>query len=197
VLTRQLGKSAARDVIAIATSGFGDLTERIPPDLNRGGHHLLTQSAFTIAVHQALTDRGTEPRLATATVSDIVFEANRVAHRWLHRVARARHRDPWDRLRWQSRLLCRAYYAEPAWALHEVPVEDGYGLDITRCAIAEYYRELGLSDLCEQTICVQDERVADQYGTPVGISFTRTGTLAGGADRCDFRYHPTAPHPGP
>jgi len=115
----------------------------------------------------------------------------------MHRVARLRHRDPWRRLRRQSRLLCGVYYATPAWELHEVPFDDGYGLDITRWAIADYYRDLDLGNLCEQTICAQDERVADQYGSPAGISFTRTGTLAGGADRCDFRYHPTQPHPAP
>lgn len=194
VLRPRLGDGPTRDVIAEATSGFDELAERIPQQLNRGGHHLLTQSAFTIAVYRALTERGTEPRLATEAVSDIVFEANSAPHRWLHRVARLRHRDPWRRLRWQSSLRCSVYTA-PAWELHEASVDDGYGLDVTRCAIADYYRDLGLSDLCEQTICAQDERVADQYGTPVGISFTRTGTLAGGADRCDFRYHPTPPHP--
>ena len=75
-------------------------------------------------------------------------------------------------------------------------VPGGHGLDITRCAIAGYYRSLGLGVLCERTICVQDARVADQYGTPVGISFTRTGTLAGGADQCDFRYRPAPTRPG-
>jgi hypothetical protein len=53
-------------------------------------------------------------------------------------------------------------------------------------------RDLGPGDLCEPTVCVQDYRWADQYGTPVGSGFTRTGTLADGADRCDFFHHPTS-----
>jgi ubiquinone biosynthesis protein len=130
------------------------------------------------------------PEDATGLMSDIVFEANRAAHDWLHRLARVRHRDGWERLRWQSRLLCRRDYAPPARELHEVSVPGGYGLDMTRCAIAEYYRDLGLSGLCEQTTCAQDARVDQRYGTPAGISFTHAGTLAGGADRCDFRYRP-------
>jgi hypothetical protein len=197
VLTRRLGDAAACEAIGTAAGRYRELTERIPPRLNRGGQHLLAQCAFTIAVHRALTDRGTMPADATGLVSDIVFEANRAADDWLHRLARARHRDAWERLRWQSRLLCRRYYAPPAWELHEVPVPGGYGLDITRCAIAEYYRDLGLSGLCEQTICAQDARVAQHYGTPAGISFTRAGTLAGGAGRCDFRYRPLTPRRSP
>jgi ubiquinone biosynthesis protein len=174
---------------------FGGLAAKIPPQLNAGGRHLLSQSAFTIALHQALIAGGADADAATELVADVVFETNRAAHAGLHRIARFRYRDPWDRLRWQSRLLRRFYYAPPAWQLHEVAVPGGHGLDITRCAVADYYRQLGLSDLCERTICAQDVRVADQYGTPVGITFTRTGTIAGGADRCDFRYHPTLPHP--
>jgi ubiquinone biosynthesis protein len=192
VLRRQFGERVAAEAVDGACVRFSGLAARIPAGLNAGGRHLLTQSAYTIALHQALTERGTAPDAATDLVADVVFEANRPAHAWLHRVARLRHRDPWDRLRWQSRFLCRLYYAPPAWQLHDVDVADGHGLDITRCAVADYYRDLGLGDLCERTICVQDSLVADQYGTPVGIRFTRTGTVAGGADRCDFRYHPTS-----
>jgi ubiquinone biosynthesis protein len=192
VLRRQFGEGVAAEAVDAASARFSSLAARIPPGLNAGGRHLLTQSAYTIALHQALIEQGTDPDGATDLVADVVFEANHPAHAWLHRIARLRHRDPWDRLRWQSRLLCRFYYAPPAWQLHEVDVADGHGLDITRCAVADYYRDLGLGDLCERTICIQDARVADQYGTPVGIGFTRTGTLAGGADRCDFRYHPTS-----
>jgi L-2-amino-thiazoline-4-carboxylic acid hydrolase len=74
----------------------------------------------------------------------------------------------------------------------EVSVPGGYGLDVTRCPMADYFRDLGLGPLCEQTICVQDERVAREYGGPAGIRFTRQGTIAGGAERCDFRYRPAA-----
>jgi hypothetical protein len=194
VVGRELGERRAAAAVDAAAAHFGALSARVPAGLNAGGRHLLTQSAYTIALHQALTEQGTHPDTATDLVADVVFEANRSAHAWLHRLARLRHRDPWDRLRWQSRLLRRLYYAPPAWQVHEVDVPDGHGLDITRCAVAEFYRDLGLGTLCEATICVQDARVTEQYGHPVGIGFTRTGTLAGGADRCDFRYKPTSPH---
>jgi ubiquinone biosynthesis protein len=195
VLGPRLGERTAVQAVDAACVSFGGLAAKIPPQLNAGGRHLLSQSAFTIALHQALIAGGADADAATELVADVVFETNRAAHAGLHRIARFRYRDPWDRLRWQSRLLRRFYYAPPAWQLHEVAVPGGHGLDITRCAVADYYPQLGLSDLCERTICAQDVRVADQYGTPVGITFTRTGTIAGGADRRDFRYHPTLPHP--
>jgi hypothetical protein len=193
VLSRQLDGAAVESVVALALVRRERLARCVPPGLNWGGRHLLDLGTFTIGVHESLVGRGVEPRDATGWVADIVEEANGPALDWLHRAGMVRHRDPLRRLRWESRLLCRLYYARPAWLLDEVPVPAGYGLDIKRCAIADFYRQLGRGGLCEQTICVQDERVARRYGASAGIAFQRTGTLAGGADRCDFRYVITTP----
>ncbi len=181
------------ELIDAARAGMPALGRRIPPGLNRGARHLFGQGMFVIGLHRALCARGLAEDDAAAMASDVVFEANRPAHAWLHRIAAILSRDPWTRVRWQSRLLCRLYYRPPGWELHEVFVPAGYGLDVTRCAIAGYFRDLGLGSLCEQAICVQDERVARAYGGPAGIRFTRRGTIAGGAGRCDFRYRPAAP----
>jgi hypothetical protein len=188
ILGRHLDETAVRLVLAGAAVRREPLLARIPPGLNFGGRHLLRLAAFAIAVHDALVAEGIDPDRASALVADIVEETNRAPLDWLHRAAVVRHRDPLRRLRWESRVLCRFYYARPAWELEEVPVVDGYGLDVRRCAIAEYYRSLGLGGLCEETICAQDDRMASAYGGPAGIRFRRTGTLAGGSDRCDFRY---------
>jgi hypothetical protein len=197
VLLRHLDGAVVELVVALALARHEPLATRVPSGLNWGGRHLVDLGVFTIGVHGALVERGIETGRATAWVADIVEEANRPALDWLHRAGVLRHRDPLERLRWESRLLCRLYYARPAWLLNEVEVPAGHGLDIHRCAIADFYRELGLGTLCEQTICVQDERVARRYGAPAGISFRRTGTLAGGADRCDFRYRMAGQSNGP
>ena len=188
--------SAQTDALMDATKrAIPSLERRVPSRLNRGGRHLLNQGVFVIALYQAVRAHGLPERDAMALISDVVFDANRSAHAWLHRVAMVRSRNPWTRLRWQSRLLCRVYYRSPGWELHEVAVPDGFGLDITRCAVADYFRDLGLGTLCEQTICAQDERVARTYGEPVGIRFVRQGTIAGGAACCDFRYRPGTVRP--
>jgi hypothetical protein len=177
-------------LIDATTRAIPSLESRVPSGLNWGGRHLLEQGVFVIGLHRALCAHGLPEPDATALISDVVFDTNRSAHAWLHRMAVVRSRNPWSRLRWQSRLLCRLYYRSPGWELHEVAVPAGFGLDVTRCAVADYFRSLGLGTLCEQTICAQDERVAQIYGGPVGIRFARKGTIAGGADRCDFRYLP-------
>ena len=57
--------------------------------------------------------------------------------------------------------------------------EQGYVNDMYECT----HGQLGASELC-QFFCRNDEVC---YGHLDGIRFVRTGTLAKGADRCDFR----------
>jgi ubiquinone biosynthesis protein len=83
-----------------------------------------------------------------------------------------------------SRLTHRFFFNPPGWRREEVQVEGGYGMDMHRCPISDYLRSLGLGELCERAICDVDRRQAEMRG----ILLTRTETLAGGAERCDFRF---------
>ncbi len=58
--------------------------------------------------------------------------------------------------------------------------------DVTRCAYAEMYREMGCPELGRILSCGRDAPFAEGYAP--GIRFSREGTLLEGAPRCDFRY---------
>jgi ubiquinone biosynthesis protein len=118
-------------------------------------------------------------------VSEVVSAAIRPGRGAIVAIARLRHRDRLRRAMWTSRLAKRLYYTEPDWVMIDVPVQGGFGIDVSRCVIAEFFASLGMPEFCQRVICDQDARDA----TYRGIDFERTGTLAGGASRCDFRYH--------
>jgi ubiquinone biosynthesis protein len=154
------------------------------PNSNLGARHLLRLSAYAVALYRCLVEQGVDPEITTGLVSDAVFRAispGRDAIAWL---ARRRHREVLAGARWASDLARRLYYAEPGWHIKDVPTEDGFGFDVTRCVVAEYFDRLDESELCERIICVQDTRSAARHG----IRLVRSETLAGGGDRCDFRY---------
>ena len=191
-LSAVLGAAAADHVIARVDTAYEPLVAQIP-DANRGARHLLRIGAYSIALYRSLTDEQIATQPATELVSDAVFAAIRPGRDMLTRLGRLRHRDRLRAARWSSDLARRFYYAEPGWRIREVAVDDGFGMDITRCVIAEYFDQLGEAELCQRVICHQDVRSAEHHG----ITLVRSGTLAGGADRCDFRYHvppDTAPH---
>ncbi len=58
--------------------------------------------------------------------------------------------------------------------------------DVTRCAYAEMYREMGCPELGRILSCGRDAPFAEGYAP--GILFSRKSTLLEGAPCCDFRY---------
>lgn len=179
-----MGADLAHEVIARAGLAYPAMVGDIPPT-GHGANHLLRIGAYALALHKALVDQSVEPDIATGLVSDVVFAAIRPSRDALVSVARLRHRDRLRRALWTSRMARRFYYSEPDWEMEGVPVDDGFGMDVTRCVVAEFFEARGMSEFCERVICDQDARDAAHRG----ITFVRSGTLAGGAARCDFRYY--------
>ena len=64
--------------------------------------------------------------------------------------------------------------------------DDSFAFDVTRCRYAEMYRSLGLEDLGAAMSCNRDGALIDGFNP--AVEFTRTQTIMGGADRCDFRF---------
>lgn len=183
-LSTRLGGELAGSIAARADAAYPAVAARIPT--TRGGaRHLLRTSAYAVALHRELVAHGMEPGAAGALISDAVFASIRRARDALARMARLRHRDRLRRAMWASSVVRRFYYTEPDWEMHDVAVEGGFGMDVTRCVVAEFFTTLGMSQLCQRAICDQDIRLAAHRG----IVLERSGTLAGGAQRCDFRYY--------
>ncbi len=64
--------------------------------------------------------------------------------------------------------------------------DDSFAFDVTRCRYAEMYRTLGLEELGATLSCNRDGALIEGFNP--NVEFTRTQTIMGGADRCDFRF---------
>ena len=73
--------------------------------------------------------------------------------------------------------------------------EHEFGFDVTRCVWLELAREMGVP---EATLgaCYSDDIAFPEYFRSLGMTYTRTGTLAGGARCCDFRFRRGRPVAG-
>jgi hypothetical protein len=58
--------------------------------------------------------------------------------------------------------------------------------NVTRCRYAEFYRELGLTDLGFHIHCKRDYAMIDGFNSEIELD--RRQTLMEGADHCNFRY---------
>ncbi len=58
--------------------------------------------------------------------------------------------------------------------------------DVTHCAFADMYRELGLGELGFVLSCNRDGGFSKGFNPEIAL--TRTQTIMGGASHCDFRF---------
>ena len=64
---------------------------------------------------------------------------------------------------------------------------DAFQFDIRWCVWLELARAMGVPEACLPN-CYSDDLVFPDYFAALGIRYERTGTLAGGARCCDFRF---------
>jgi hypothetical protein len=64
--------------------------------------------------------------------------------------------------------------------------DDTFAFKVHRCRYAEMYRHLGLAELGAALSCDRDGTMVEGFNPR--IEFTRTQTIMGGADHCDFLY---------
>lgn len=64
--------------------------------------------------------------------------------------------------------------------------EDKFEFNVTSCAYAEMYREMGLAELGPLLSCVRDYEFIAGYDPR--IAYSRSQTLMEGASHCDFHY---------
>jgi hypothetical protein len=133
---------------------------------------------------RALLERGlaeAEARRRTADVPWSVYE-KMAAIPWA--LAQLLERRPYGRLKKATDLFRRFPFRAPSYDIVDVPAERDVGaFDVRRCPVAEYLRAHGLSELCVDAWCNLDIPLAHKWGARL----ERTGTLAEGAERCDFR----------
>jgi hypothetical protein len=64
--------------------------------------------------------------------------------------------------------------------------EDHLDFNVTRCGYAEFYKELGLSDLGLRIHCNRDHAMMQVFNSELELS--RSQTIMAGATCCDFRF---------
>jgi hypothetical protein len=100
--------------------------------------------------------------------------------------------DPWDAYKNYMMATMKADEADGCHVAEIVEDSDhAFQMDVTFCAWFETAKTLGVQEACLAN-CYGDDVVLPDALKPFGIQFKRTGTLAGGEDRCDFRFERTA-----
>lgn len=183
------GRFTRRDVDAVLASAwreYEDLRPTIPEEPGLGPKLNVRLAVATLAFHRALVRSGVDDEAAISLISDAawkVFEKWGLVVRMLSRVLT---RDAGKRMPVCVSLFLRFPFSQPAYRFTvETRDDDTIVIDLRRCPVASYFQAAGAGRVCAGTWCTQDFALAQLWGGRLEL----TGTLAGGADHCNFRFH--------
>jgi hypothetical protein len=143
------------------------------------------EAEFTKGILEALTAEIGPERAVAVLTKAIESMAEKAGAAFAAETAQGNPESPIDLQafaqilpRWQAgdALTVSLHTQEPA----------SLDFDVTHCAFADMYRELGLSDLGHVLSCNRDSGFSKGFNPR--IELTRTQTIMGGASHCDFRF---------
>ena len=171
-----------------------DLEPSIPAQKTFGARFTVHAAAAIIALYEALTAIGQTKENATDLINQIAWEVYTVMADLPWFAGGTFTQDGFQRLKLATDAFRTFPFGSPAYLWQDVDAGEGVvGFDCLRCPVAEYFASHHLSELCVQTFCELDYPLAKQWGA----TLERTGTIASGAPRCDFRWRHTPPNKTP
>lgn len=154
-----------------------------------GARLMVRLAALTLAFHEALVGQG----VSAAEASRLTARATWVAYEKMALVPRAlaalTTRDPRRRLERATRIFRWFPFGPPGYVMLDVEADPGVvAFDVRRCPVAEHFRKHDRASVCVESFCNLDFPLARQWDA----TLERRLTIAGGAERCDFRWHHVA-----
>lgn len=190
-LADALGVVEARAVRLAAEAEIPPLLAALPklPPRRAEATRFLTGVALLAGLYRALRAQG----LASERAGGLVISCSRAALGRVPRPLRWLYRRHFFRPR-NFRALAVSILGDPALGdgapgdFQGALLEGAYGVDYTGCAIRSWLNAQDLADFAPW-VCLLDDVQSEVFG----LGLERSGTLAHGAPRCDFRFAPGRP----
>lgn len=147
-------------------------------------------AALILAMHKTLLRRGVDAATSHRLIYDIGWTVYRQMAEPPLLIASAFTRDPRKRLKLATDMFRSFPFGSPSYEWRDVSSPNGaVAFDCVKCPVAELFASQNASELCVQTFCRLDFPLAETWGGQL----ERSGTIASGAERCDFRWSPQRP----
>jgi hypothetical protein len=185
-LDPRFSKEELARIVHAAADDHAAAQPQLPHDTG-GARVMLHLAALSIGLYRALLARVDEATARRYT-ANVTWRLVRSMMAIPTAVAALTAPPGPERLRRATDLVRRYPLGPPAYQVVDVEGADcAVAFDVLRCPVADYFASQGLADLCCEVFCELDHRLAAEWG----VELERSGTLAGGKDRCDFRWRVT------
>jgi len=193
----RLAPERGRFTLADVDSFLGDAWARnderaqsLPHQPTIGSTMNVRLACFTLSFFEAVQAAGVERPYAIELIADAAWRVYRQWARIAVGLARLRPRGRTalgfagiDR---RGQVALRFPFNAPGYVVETVGSDRGTAFDVVKCPVVGYFAAAGAADLCLASWCNLDYALADLTREKL----TRTTTLVGGQDRCDFRLSP-------
>lgn len=184
-LAARFDRPAIRRILDDTFVNYEAQRDGLPREASAGGRMMVHFAGLTIGLYRALLVQGVteaEARELTAAVTWRAFRRMATVPTALARMPRG---SPRARVKRANDLFRRFPFSRPSYQMVDIASGPNVvAFDVQRCPVAEYFRSQGLGALCQVSWCNLDFQLAREWG----IRLERPLTLAGGANRCDFRW---------
>ena len=173
------------DILKAYSRRYLALKPELPAMPTMGASLMIHLSAMSTGFYQELRARGKREETATQLFYDIAWKIYQKMGRFSWWLAGWSNRSAHGRLLKATKLFRSFPFNGPAYLWKDsTTAKNVVGFDCLKCPVAEYFHKQGLSQFCVNTWCALDIPLASMWGARL----ERTGSIAGGANKCDFRW---------
>jgi hypothetical protein len=187
-LAPHFNNKEVQDILHGYWQRYLQLKPEVPEMLTMGGSLMLNLSAMSTGFYQELTARGKDEETTTQLFYDIAWKVYQKMGKLSWWLAGWGNRSGYDRLLKATDLFRTFPFNKPSYTWEEVKTSGNVvAFNCVKCPVAEYFKSNELSKFCAETWCSLDYPLAEMWDARL----ERTGSIAGGAGKCDFRWTPT------
>lgn len=183
VLSQHYKTEEVKEILYDYWQRYLKLKPEISTQPTLGGTLMVHLAAMSTAFYMELTSKGQTKEAATKLFYNIAWKVYVKMGKlswWLSgRGSRYQH------LLKATKLFRRFPFNSPSYGWQDVETTSNVVcFNCVKCPVAEYFQSKGLSEFCVASWCALDYPLADMWNAKL----ERTGSIAGGAEICDFRW---------
>lgn len=179
------GKAWVEGLLIDFHKRYKALKTELPKMPTRGGSIMVNLAAMSVAFYHELKVRIPDEEVVTKTFYVIAWNIYTKMGSLTWKIAGLTTHDDYKRLLTATKIFRSFPFNSPSYQWEDLPNSNStVAFNCLKCPVAEYFKSKDLSEFCVATWCALDYPLANMWHS----TLERTGSIAGGASMCDFRW---------
>ncbi len=185
ILAQEFDRAEVKQILNAYWRRYLVLKPDAPSMPTIGGGIMVQLAAMSTAFYLELISRGKDEKTATKMFYDIAWVVYKKMGSYTWKVTQLKERSNINRLIMATRLFRKFPFGSPSYVWSDQPSPSNtVCFNCLKCPVAEYFEAKNLSKFCTETWCALDFPLAKLWKGKL----ERTGSIAGGAKVCDFKW---------